>query len=210
MTTYKITFYPGMVLARPYYISLDKPTTDYGAIMDILADSLVEEGYNGLFDDDEEYNDDEILICGNEGRRLITGGQLLIEEVTSFDIKCILQEKAGTDNIFGTVNIGFNDNDETQLCCVNTDDLVDLWIDFCNENDLAVTQIEYVEILNYRIQINTERGFIFVVGEASASVATDAGFYYSFTSNYLNADLYSRCLDNEGKRREFCIVREDY
>lgn len=81
MIKYSISFYPGIIMPEPYIVEVDEPTTDYQALLDILADRLSAEGCDGLFDDDYEQPDDMIVICGNESRRLITGGMLSISEV---------------------------------------------------------------------------------------------------------------------------------
>lgn len=145
MTTYKISFYPGIVLPAPYFVTVEAPTTDYQSLIDMLIDKLTEEGADGLFDDDETLNDDEIVIGGNLCRRLITGGMLNISEIDFDDIKYILTEKVCSDYPTGTFNIGFGDGDETQFDVKNANELTECWVEFCKENDISVVDVDYVE-----------------------------------------------------------------
>lgn len=58
-------------------------------------------------------------------------------------------------------------------------------------------------------QTSTERGLIYVVGETDDSTeARKEGYSYSFTSRTLDCDVYGKCLDKEGHRHEFVLVRE--
>lgn len=45
----------------------------------------------------------------------------------------------------GTYNIGFNGNDATQFEAYDMADLLDLWIDFCAENEIDTASVDYVE-----------------------------------------------------------------
>ncbi len=84
MINYSVSFYPGIVIP-PAYIVLDERTTDYGIIIDILIDVLEDAGYEFFFDDGEEMPDDMVVIGGNHGRRLITGGIFNIQEIETID-----------------------------------------------------------------------------------------------------------------------------
>lgn len=145
-----ISFYPGMVLPRPYYVS-SETQLDAQSVVDILIDRLTNEGFNGLFDDDYTLPDDEIVTGGNEGRRLMTGGMLNITDISEdvVHLTSVLQIKAGTDVIEGTVNIQFKEDDEVQFCAESAKDLADLWINFCKENNFDVMSINSVEVLGY-------------------------------------------------------------
>lgn len=45
----------------------------------------------------------------------------------------------------GTYNIGFNGDDETQFDAYDLAELLDLWTDFCAENDFDTSSVDYVE-----------------------------------------------------------------
>lgn len=45
----------------------------------------------------------------------------------------------------GTYNIGFNGDDETQFDAYDVAELLDLWIDFCAENNFRTNSVDYVE-----------------------------------------------------------------
>lgn len=45
----------------------------------------------------------------------------------------------------GTYNIGFNGNDETQFSAYDLAELLDLWIEFCEENLFQTNSVDYVE-----------------------------------------------------------------
>lgn len=45
----------------------------------------------------------------------------------------------------GTYNIGFNDGDETQFDAYDLAELLDLWIEFCAENNFDTASVDYVE-----------------------------------------------------------------
>lgn len=58
------------------------------------------------------------------------------------------------------------------------------------------------------MQINTERGIIYVVCEyPTEGEAREDGYTYAFTSSRIDADVYSKVLDDRGYRHEFAIVR---
>ncbi len=62
---------------------------------------------------------------------------------------------------------------------------------------------------NYFKQVSTERGLIYVVREVENSdEARREGYSYSFTSRRLDCDVYGKCLDKEGHRHEFVLVKE--
>lgn len=214
MTTYKINFYPGYVLPSPYYLAVSRPTTDYQALLDILVDTQLKD-CEMLFDDDEECADDEVTIAGNECRRLITGGMLSIEKVTSDDVKALLQERAGTDYPLGQMQICYgnsicsDDYKEILFEVSGIDKLVLEWTEYCTQNNLDVMNVLSITIFNHNRQLWTERGTVHCVGCFSKSdLASEAGFTYCFHSTELNVDLYSKILDVEGKRRNFVMVTE--
>lgn len=45
----------------------------------------------------------------------------------------------------GTYNIGFNEGDETQFDAYDLAELLDLWIEFCEENMFQTNSVDYVE-----------------------------------------------------------------
>lgn len=45
----------------------------------------------------------------------------------------------------GTYDIGFNDGDETQFDAESFAELLELWIDFCEENGFNKNSVDYVE-----------------------------------------------------------------
>lgn len=156
MVTYKICFYPGMVLPKPYYVTIEEETSDYGLIMDIFADTLIKEGADGLFDDNNELSDDEIYICGNESRRLKTGGLLNISLIEISDIVNELWDKA--DNTLdepGLVKIKYYnaDNEEVlvELAADTDEDLARQWDFYCNRENNPVVNISLVEVLGYEV-----------------------------------------------------------
>lgn len=73
---------------KPSIVKVDRPTTDYGALVDILIDNLEAKGDLGssyLVDIDtaeQDYNEDEYVIGGNHGLALIHNGMLNIFEIT--------------------------------------------------------------------------------------------------------------------------------
>lgn len=57
------------------------------------------------------------------------------------------------------------------------------------------------------MQMHTERGLIWVeAAYQSAERCEMDGYTYSFHSNELNADVYSKVLDELGHRRTFAII----
>ncbi len=46
---------------------------------------------------------------------------------------------------WGTYNIGFHGDDETQFTAYNMKELEELWRDFCRENGFKMNSVEYVE-----------------------------------------------------------------
>lgn len=67
-------------------VTVDEPTTDYGAILDLAIDQLESDGNMGVFvsDDDIErdgINDDMYITGGNHGLNLYHGGNFMIERV---------------------------------------------------------------------------------------------------------------------------------
>lgn len=45
----------------------------------------------------------------------------------------------------GTYNIGFNEGDETRFDAYDLAELLDLWIEFCEENLFQTNSVDYVE-----------------------------------------------------------------
>ena len=45
----------------------------------------------------------------------------------------------------GTYNIGFNGDDEAQFDVYDLAELLDLWVDFCAENNFDTSSVDYVE-----------------------------------------------------------------
>ena len=67
-------------------VTVDEPTTDYCAILDLAIDQLESDGNMGVFvsDDDIErdgINDDMYITAGNHGHNLYHGGNFMIERV---------------------------------------------------------------------------------------------------------------------------------
>lgn len=67
-------------------VTVDEPTTDYGAILDCAIDQLERDGNMGVFityDDVERggINDDMYVTGGNHGLNLYHGGNFMIERV---------------------------------------------------------------------------------------------------------------------------------
>ena len=48
----------------------------------------------------------------------------------------------------GIYNIGFNDGDETQFEAYDLAELLDLWIEFCEENQFQTNSVNCVERVN--------------------------------------------------------------
>ena len=96
---YRVSFGIGLAWCDSYTIKVDEPTTDMGAIVDILIDHLVEEKHSGILDlSDYEWDEEGNLhpienptetICpdtfvsgGNCGDVLMHYGDFRIEDVT--------------------------------------------------------------------------------------------------------------------------------
>lgn len=67
-------------------VTVDKPTTDYGAILDLAIDQLEADGNMGVFVSDEDIErdgitDDMYITGGNHGLNLYHGGTFMIERV---------------------------------------------------------------------------------------------------------------------------------
>lgn len=67
-------------------VTVDKPTTDYGAILDLAIDQLEADGNMGVFVSDEDIKrdgitDDMYITGGNYGLNLYHGGTFMIERV---------------------------------------------------------------------------------------------------------------------------------
>lgn len=61
------------------------------------------------------------------------------------------------------------------------------------------------------MQKQTERGLISVEGEyVSAKLAEENGFSYAFTSQMLDCEVYSKCLDDRGLRHSFALIVPAY
>ena len=88
---------------QSYVVKVDRPTTDYGALTDILIDYLVEHDKRNILDMDNEYewggdniverNDhnwvhypDEFVVGGNCGNVLMHYGSFDIREITESEI----------------------------------------------------------------------------------------------------------------------------
>lgn len=86
MAKYKVIF--GVYPSEEHILEIDEPTTDYGALVDILIDQLEAEGRKNCFIDPDdtkelggEIYEDEYVIGGNHGLLLYHGGNFLIQEV---------------------------------------------------------------------------------------------------------------------------------
>ena len=72
-----------------YYMSIvhtDQPTTDMGAVIDVVIDNLEAEGNDGLVvpldQAESEYNEDEYVVGGNHSLALIHNGNFDIREIS--------------------------------------------------------------------------------------------------------------------------------
>lgn len=68
-------------------VEVDRPTTDYGALVDILIDGLEDDGVGepyliSIDKAEQEYNPDEYVIGGNHGLALVHNGNFMINEIT--------------------------------------------------------------------------------------------------------------------------------
>lgn len=104
MTYYEIVFGSGYAYAYRYVIEVEYPTTDYGALTDILIDYLHDKG-NILLDMNNEwdigaddvifnrhfpgytFNTDEYIQGGNYGDILVHYGTFYINKISKNDIK---------------------------------------------------------------------------------------------------------------------------
>lgn len=59
MAYYKISYGTGFAWMQSYVVKVDRPTTDYGALKDILIDYLVEHDKRNILDMQNEYEWDE-------------------------------------------------------------------------------------------------------------------------------------------------------
>ena len=99
MAYYEILFGSGSAWCNRYVVKTEYPTTDYGALVDVLIDYAREKGYNFILTDYEyvnddiirdsdgnEYNYDEYVIGGNYGDAMIHCGEFRINEITENEI----------------------------------------------------------------------------------------------------------------------------
>ena len=56
---YRFNIGSGLAWVNSYVVKVDKPTTDYGALTDMLIDYMVSKGDNHILDMDEEYEWDD-------------------------------------------------------------------------------------------------------------------------------------------------------
>ena len=84
MVTYKVVYGCfGNFGGRVELVNVDEVTTDYGAILDMAIDQMVERGdFGSLYTIDEAeangWHEDEYVIGGNECYALYHGGNFLI------------------------------------------------------------------------------------------------------------------------------------
>ena len=100
---YKISYGNGSAWLQSYVVKVDNPTTDYGALTDILIDWLVENDKRNILDMENEYEldgdnirerkehgwihyPDEFIIGGNCGNVLIHYGSFDIREIAENEI----------------------------------------------------------------------------------------------------------------------------
>lgn len=83
MAKYKIIF--GTFPGEEHIVEVEEPTTDYGALIDILIDRLEAEGRKDCFRDPDDIKElggdvyeDEYVIGGNHGLLLYHGGNLIM------------------------------------------------------------------------------------------------------------------------------------
>lgn len=101
---YKISYGTGFAWLQSYIIKVDHPTTDYGALIDILIDYLVAHDKRNILDMDNDYewdgdnivarNDhswvhypDEFVVGGNCGDVLIHHGSFDIREIPENEVR---------------------------------------------------------------------------------------------------------------------------
>lgn len=87
----------------------------------------------------------------------------------------------------GTYNLGFNENDETQFFAENSEDLKNLWNDFCKENNLDPECIDYCE--HVEIKRNLEISLVL-----TSDNTFDVQIYEPETGEYLAV-----CCHDDGK-----------
>lgn len=100
---YKISYGTGFYEMQSYMVKVDYPTTDYGALVDILIDWLVEHDRRNILDfgtyewsddgngdmilmDGFEYGPDTYVQGGNCGDILMHYGQFIIREIDEEDL----------------------------------------------------------------------------------------------------------------------------
>lgn len=101
---YKISYGTGFYWLQSYVVKVDHPTTDYGLLVDILIDWLVEHDKRNILDMDNEYEwdgdniverkdhswvhyPDEFVIGGNCGDVLMHHGEFRIDEIKESEIE---------------------------------------------------------------------------------------------------------------------------
>lgn len=105
MAYYEIIFGSGFYECYRYVMQTEEPTTDYGALIDVLIDYLVEQNHGNVVDWDEyewredediiyeianpncEYNNDMFVVGGNAGNILFHYGTFYINEITEDEIR---------------------------------------------------------------------------------------------------------------------------
>lgn len=102
-TYYKISYGNGTMWLQSYVVKVDRPTTDYGALIDILIDWLVENDRRNILDMENNYEwdgdnirerkdhswicyPDEFVVGGNCGNVLVHYGTFDITEITEKEI----------------------------------------------------------------------------------------------------------------------------
>ena len=100
---YKISYGTGFYWLQSYVVKVDRPTTDYDSLTDILIDWLVENDRRNILDMDNEYEwdgdniverrnhncvhyPDEFVVGGNCGDVLMHYGSFDIREITESEI----------------------------------------------------------------------------------------------------------------------------
>lgn len=101
---YKISYGTGFAWLQSYIIKVDHPTTDYGALVDILIDYLVAHDKRNILDMDNEYEwdgdniverkdhswvhyPDEFVVGGNCGDVLMHYGSFDIREIPENEVR---------------------------------------------------------------------------------------------------------------------------
>ena len=100
---YRFIIGSGLAWCNCYVIKVDEPTTDYGALTDMLIDYMVSKEDNHILDMDEEYDwdgeniverkdrswihyPDEFVQGGNCGDVMMHYGEFRIEEIQESEI----------------------------------------------------------------------------------------------------------------------------